>query len=421
MTRDVIALLGGAVAWPLAAQAQPPTMPVIGFLSGGSSERWRHLVSAFSEGLAGSGYVEGQNVAIEYRWADGHYERLGAMVAELVARPVAVIVATGGGPRVATAVPPTIPVIASFGTDPVKAGAVASLSRPGGNITGVSLSNATLAPKRLELLRELVPNDGVNLAIVGEYDVPADRAIDLATAIVKARPDAIIVAGAAFTRTMLGAAPRIPILAIADDLVGEKAVSSLAHPGGNTTGVSILATELDGKRQELLIDVLPDLRRMAALVDPATTTPERLQALDAAARSRGIMLSLHQAARADGIVPAVEAARAAGAEALNVLASALFDVQGMELIRHTAAVRLPAIYQWPDWENGGLVAYGPRLPSAFRQLARQIIKVFRGAQPADVPVEQPDKFEFVVNVKTATALGLAIPPAILSPADEVIE
>jgi putative ABC transport system substrate-binding protein len=189
----------------------------------------------------------------------------------------------------------------------------------------------------------------------------------------------------------------IPIVSVADDLVLSGLVSSLAHPGGNTTGISILATELDGKRQELLIELVPTVRRIAALADPRDTAPEQLRALQDAARERGIELSTHIASTPEGIVAALYDAKASGAQALNVLASGLFNLNQQLIIERTGIFRLPAIYQWPEIAKaGGLMAYGPRYAEIYRQqVARQLVRIFRGAKPGDIPVEQPDKFELI--------------------------
>jgi len=199
-------------------------------------------------------------------------------------------------------------------------------------------------------------------------------------------------------------------------------VESLAHPGVNTTGISILATELDGKRQELLTDLVPSARHIAALADPGVTRPEQLRALEDAARKQGIELSVYLASKPEEILPAIEAARASGAQALNVLASTLLNANRRPIIERAAALKLPAIYQWPDMaEAGGLAAYGPNFNKIGRQRARQLVKLLQGTKPGDIPVEQPDKFELVINLRTAKAVGLVVPPAILDLANEVIE
>ena len=199
-------------------------------------------------------------------------------------------------------------------------------------------------------------------------------------------------------------------------------MTSLAHPGGNTTGVSILATELDGKRLELLTELVPAARHIAALADPANTMPEQLRALEDAARARGTELSIHLASKPDEIAAAIDASQASGAQALNVLAAPMLDANRRLIIEHAATIKLPAVYQWPDIvEVGGLAAYGPRRTEVYRQRARQLIKIFLGAKPGDIPVEQPDKFELAINLTTAKALGLTLPESILGRADEVIE
>jgi putative ABC transport system substrate-binding protein len=215
----------------------------------------------------------------------------------------------------------------------------------------------------------------------------------------------------------------IPIMAATDDMLGSGLVRSLAHPEGNTTGMSILATELDGKRQELLMELAPGARRMAALADSNTTAPRQRQALQDAARVRGVELSIHAVGRPDEIVPAIDAAHAMGAAALNVLATPLLFANRRIIFERTAALRLPAIYQWPEMaEEAGLLAYGPRIVEIYREIfARQLVKLLRGAKPADLPIEQPTKFELVVNLKSVKALGLTIPETFLSRADKVIE
>jgi putative ABC transport system substrate-binding protein len=206
-------------------------------------------------------------------------------------------------------------------------------------------------------------------------------------------------------------------------MVGSGLVASMAHPGGNTTGISLLATELDGKRQEMLTEIVPGARHIAALADSNTTAPRRLQALQDAARARGIELSVHRVAKAEEIGDVIDAIKAAGAQALNVLASPLLYAQRRLIIERTAALRLPAIYQWPETaEEGGLAGYGPRILQLYRDIySRQLVKLLKGAKPAEIPVEQPTKFELIINLKTAKALGVTVPQALLARADEVIE
>jgi putative tryptophan/tyrosine transport system substrate-binding protein len=207
-------------------------------------------------------------------------------------------------------------------------------------------------------------------------------------------------------------------------MVGSGLVHSLANPGGNTTGVSILATELDGKRQDILMEAVPGVRRMAALADDVnTTTPQHLQVLQDAARARGVELSIYRVAKSEEIVPAIEAAKTSDAAALNVLASPFLFANRRVIIQRAAALRLPAVYQWPEMaEEGGLIAYGPRLIQLFRELGgQQLIKLFRGAKPTDLPVEQPTHFELVINLQAAKGIGHEVPAGLVLRADKVIE
>jgi putative tryptophan/tyrosine transport system substrate-binding protein len=214
----------------------------------------------------------------------------------------------------------------------------------------------------------------------------------------------------------------IPILGITDDMLGAGLVSSLARPDANTTGVSILATELDGKRQEILIEAVPGLRRMVALADP-NRAAVKLEALQEAARARDIELSIQRIASGEKIAAAIDRAHASGAKALNVLASPLLYANHKLIMDQANALSLPAIYQWPETAaEGGFAAYGPSLIEVFREpYGRQLVQLLRGVKPADIPIEQPTKFELVINLNTAKALGLTVPPTMLARADEVIE
>jgi putative ABC transport system substrate-binding protein len=244
----------------------------------------------------------------------------------------------------------------------------------------------------------------------------------IAAELAKVELDAMICAGDAAIRAAQAATATIPIVAATDDMVGSGLAQSLARPGGNTTGVSLLASELDGKRQEILFELLPAARHMAMLADSQSTAPRQLQTLREVSRSRGVELSTHQVQRSEEIASAVEAAKASGAEALNVLASPLLHGNRQTIIERAATLRLPAIYQWPETvQEGGLLGYGPRFSEFVRQWARLAAKVLRGAKPADLPIEQPTRFELVVNLKTAKALGLTIPESFLLRAQEVIE
>jgi putative ABC transport system substrate-binding protein len=266
--------------------------------------------------------------------------------------------------------------------------------------------------------------EGQNLTVEWhQYGSRIDMLSEIATQLVKAKADVIYAAGEAPIRAAQLATATIPILGATDDMLEAGLVKSLARPEGNTTGISIFSTELDGKRQDILIEAVPGLRRMAALVDSNATTGRKLQSLQDAARARGVELSIHQITRAQEIPAAIDAAKAAGAEGLNALASPIIIGNHQIIIQQVAALRLPAIYQAPDEaEAGGFVAYGPRFVQIFRDLvAPQIVKLLRGIKPANIPVEQPTKFELVINLKTANALGIRVPQALLAQADKVIE
>jgi putative ABC transport system substrate-binding protein len=266
--------------------------------------------------------------------------------------------------------------------------------------------------------------EGRNLQIDGQgHGMRREQLAQHAAELVKAKVDVILTGGDVGIRAAQQATATIPILAMTDDMVGSGLVSSMARPGGNTTGVSLLATELDGKREEILIEMTPGTRRIAALADSNTTASQQLQALQDAARARGVELSIQRIARPEEIVGAIDAAKAAGAAALNVLASPVLFGQRQLIIERAAALRLPAMYQWPETaEEGGLAGYGPRIVQLYRDvMSRQLVALLRGTKPADLPVEQPTKFELVVNLKTAKALDLTIPESIIARADEVIE
>ena len=273
-------------------------------------------------------------------------------------------------------------------------------------------------------LHRLGFTEGQNLSVdQSGYGLRPEQLSEHASALAKAQVDVIMAGGVTAIRAAQKATDTIPILALTDDMLGAGLVSSLAKPGGNTTGVSLLTSDLDGKRQDILIEAVPGLHHMAALANSNTTAPQQLHALQDAARMRGVAVSIHRVAKTDEIAPAIEAAKTSGAAALNVLASPLLYANRQVIIEHAAAARLPAIYQWPDEaEQGGLFAYGPRLVQIYREIVpRQLVKLLRGARPADLPVEQPTKFELVINLKTAKALGMTLPESFLIRADEVIE
>src|SRR5436190_5678016 len=319
--RKFIALLGGAAAWPLQASAQTPA---IGFLSSRSAPDSVKVVAAFGKGLGEVGFTE-SDLSIEYRYADGALDRLPEMAAELVKRPISVLVAVGGSNSAMAAkrASSTIPIVFVIGGDPVRLGLAASLSRPGGNATGMTIISADLAPKRLGLLRELVPT---------------------ATA-------------------------------------------------------------------------------LAALTNP--NTPEgRGQASDMlnSALALGLNLRLLEASDEKGIEAAFVVLSQDKPDALLIASDPIFDVHRDKLVALVAAAAIPAIYQFRDFATaGGLMSYDPDILDAHRQIGIYVGKILKGALPADLPIQQPTKFQLVINLRTAKALGLTVSPTLLARADEVID
>ena len=240
--------------------------------------------------------------------------------------------------------------------------------------------------------------------------------------IVNAAPDAIVGGPDIYTLALQAATRTIPIVSMSEDMVAEGLVASLARPGGNTTGLSIMSPELNGKRQEILIEAVPGLRRIAALSNSTVARPRQIQDLQNSARARGIELSIFGVAKPEEIVTAINAAKSSGVQALNFLASSQFFPISNTVMERIVAVRLPSIHHWPEIaEQGGLLAYGSRFTGMFRQRARQLVKILRGAKPADIPVEQPTTFELVINLKTAKAIGHEVPAGLVLRADKVIE
>jgi putative ABC transport system substrate-binding protein len=265
--------------------------------------------------------------------------------------------------------------------------------------------------------------EGHNLATVpGSFNVPIDRMAERARTMVNAAPDVLFGIGELATRALQAATQTIPIVGGAEDMVAAGLVASLSRPGANITGISMLSPDLDGKRLDILIEAVPSARRMTALVDAQQTLPSHAKRLQDAARVRGVELSVVGVDRPEEIGPGIAAAKTSGAEAVNVLASPLLAGNRRVIFESLAALRLPAIYQWAEMaEEGGFAAYGPRLTPLFRQRARIIVKILRGAKPADIPIEQPTHFELVINLKAAQAIGHDIPAGLVLRADEVIE
>jgi len=287
-------------------------------------------------------------------------------------------------------------------------------------------ANPREAAQHMALLDELRRSgfvEGQNLVVDQRgFSTDYDKFPEVAAAIVKSPVDAIVCSGEIALKAAQQATRTVPILGVADDMLAAGLVRSLARPGGNITGISILATELDGKRQQLLMEILPKARRMAALADPNSTEADRLKTLQDAARASGVELSRHMVDNAEKIVPAIDEAKTFGAEAINFLSSPLFTSNRHVIIERVGALRLPSIHHLPEIvEDGGLIGYGARLTLMYRQMARLLVKVLRGTAPADLPVEQPAIFELVVNLKTARSIGLAVPPTLLLRADKLIE
>jgi ABC-type uncharacterized transport system substrate-binding protein len=323
--REFIMLLGVGVAWPFAVRAQQPAKPVVGFLSFRSEADATDSVAAFRKGLGETGYVEGRNVAVEYRWADARLDRLSTLVEELVSRRVAVLAAVAGQqtPRAAQAATKTIPIVFGIGEDPVKTGLVSSLNQPGGNMTGVTFLSAGLVAKRLGMLRQLVPNADV---------------------------------------------------------------------------IGLLANQNSPQGQQQLNDV-PD-----------------------AAKSLGQRVLILNGGSDQEIDAAFAGLAEQRVKALLVAADPSYDPRRNRLIALSAQYAIPTMYHFRDFPlAGGLACYGASISDLYRQVGIYVGRILNGEKPADLPVMLPTKFEFVINLKTARALGLDIPPTMLALADEVIE
>jgi putative tryptophan/tyrosine transport system substrate-binding protein len=322
--RDFIAGLGGAAAWPLAARAQQSAMPVIGFLSSGSPDAFAPLVTALRQGLGDTGYFEGRNVVIEYRWAEGQNDRLPAMAADLVRRQVSALVAGGPAAQPAKAATTTIPIVFTTGGDPVELGLVASLNRPGGNLTGATVLGVGLGPKRLELLHELVP-----------------------------------------TATT---------------------IAVLFNPNN--------ATALEAQSREL----------------------------QAAARTLGLQLRVLHASTERDLDKAFATLVELRAGGLAISGDGFLNGRSEQLAALALRHRVPAISGSREFAaGGGLMSYAGSSTDIYRLAGVYTGRILKGEKPADLPVQQAVKFELVVNLKTARTLGLAVPLALLTRADEVIE
>jgi putative ABC transport system substrate-binding protein len=315
-----VVLAIGLLGAPLAVAAQQGRVPVIGVIRNGSKTMNEVFASRFGQGMQALGWEDGRNVRYIFMWAEGRDDRFPALAADLVARPVDVIIVFGD---------------------------------------------------------------------------PAIRAAQLATS-------------------------TIPIVGLADDMVGSAFAASMARPGGNITGVSILAGELDAKRLALLHELVPHARRIGVLADP--TTVRTVPQVEKVARDLGIDPVIRPVKNREEIGRALDAMIAARVGAVNVLASPVLDLLRGFIIDRVRQARLPAIYQWPETAgDGGLVSYGPRRLLAYQQMTRFVDKILKGAKPADLPIEQPTTFELVINLKTAQALDLTIPPSLLGRADQIIE
>jgi putative ABC transport system substrate-binding protein len=323
--REFITLLGGTAAWPLAARAQQPTMPVIGYLSSLSPDRQDSLTftRSFLKGLTETGYVEGRSIIIEYRWARGQYDQLPALVADLIGRQVSVIAAVGGSAPglAAKAATSTIPIVFQTGSDPIKDGLVSSMNRPGGNVTGITRLGTTVEPKRLELLRELVPRATVIAFLVNPVNPAADH---------------------------------------------------------------------------------------------------QLQEMREAARSLGLPLNVMKASTERELEAAVATLAQQGASALLIATDPFLG--GDQLIALAAHYEVPVgCFDRSQVAAGGLMSYGASIADTWRQVGIYAGRILKGEKPADLPIVQPTKFDLVINLKTAKALGLIVPDKLLALADEIIE
>jgi putative tryptophan/tyrosine transport system substrate-binding protein len=276
----------------------------------------------------------------------------------------------------------------------------------------------------LDELREQGFVEGKNLEFIpGGFRFDNQQTAAVVPAIVKAAPDAIVIAGDFIAEKFQKETKSIPLVVMTEDMVAGGFAASLAKPGGNITGISLMSPDLDGKRQDILIEAVPGAQRIAILADSNVATLQHLRALEASARStHGKELLVVRAANSSEVIPAVNSANAQGAAALNVLSSPMLHLNRGAIIERATQLRLPAIYQWPETaDDGGLLGYGPSFIDVFRQRARMVVKVLRGVKPADLPIEQPTTFKLAINLKTAKAMNHTVPVGLLLRADKLIE
>jgi ABC-type uncharacterized transport system substrate-binding protein len=264
--------------------------------------------------------------------------------------------------------------------------------------------------------------EGQNLNVISGFQAKNEQAKSIVPTTIKAAPDVITTGGDFIAQAFQKATQSIPLVVMTEDLVAAGFVSSLARPGGNITGISLMSPELDGKRQDILIEAVPDARRVAALADSNVSELQHLQALEQSARTHGRELLVVRAATAGDLIPAINDVVGRGAGALNVLGSPMLHLNRRVIIDRAAELRLPVIYQWPETaEEGGLLGYGPSFIELFRQRADMVAKILRGAKPSDLPVEQPSKFQLVINLRAAKAINYTVPTGLVLRADKVIE
>ena len=265
--------------------------------------------------------------------------------------------------------------------------------------------------------------EGQNLIVIpGGFAIPNDQIASFAASLVAASPDVIVAGPELPLRALQRLTRTVPLIGITEDMVGDGLVASLARPGGNITGMSLLSPQLDGKRQEILIEAVPGVRKIAVLADFNVTAPAHLQELKDLARGRGIEALVRGVAKRADVISAIGDVKVSGAQAINFLATPMFSINAADFIRHVTTLSLPSIYQWPeDAEDGALIGYGPRFMETYRERARIVVKVLQGAKPADIPVEQPTRFELVINLQAAKAIGHEVPAGLVARADKVIE